>query len=221
MDGLTGGVFAAITRELRVAAPDLLGGLDLVRFWSYKYANAHAEKQEGIKPHADRAYANLNLWLTPDEASLNAEANGMTVFGVGADDEASFDAWQQPDSPARMARLQRDAGVTDTRVPYKCNRIVLFNSRLVHKTGVPGKALAFRPGYANRRINLTWLFGHAAFADHKPDTAYDGRGRFVAAAAAPRKAAPAFPPLPLRSFDDAEDPPPPTARRRAFSITGL
>lgn len=35
---------------------------------------------------------------------------------------------------------------------------------LVHETGAPGKPLAFAPGYANRRINLTWLFGDAAFA---------------------------------------------------------
>jgi hypothetical protein len=42
------------------------------------------------------------------------------------------------------------------RVPYKQNRMVIFNSNLFHESQTP----RFRPGYTNRRINLTLLFGH-------------------------------------------------------------
>jgi len=41
------------------------------------------------------------------------------------------------------------------RVPYRCNRMVMFNSNLVHKTD----EFEFRPGFTNRRINITMLFG--------------------------------------------------------------
>lgn len=237
VDGMTGGVFATITAELRAAMPDLVGDLDLVRFWSYKYANVDRDAQSGIRPHGDMAFVNLNLWVTPDAASLDDAANGMTVFDHGADSLADFEAWQRDDTAARMDALRRETRVAATTVHYRCNRIVLFNSRLIHQTGAPRKPLRFAPGYANRRVNLTWLFGRAAFAARKPGTVYDGRGRFVAAPAAPTPESPpprmtrAAPDAPLDAaalrallgrFDDV-DPPPATARRnrRSFSLTEL
>ncbi len=42
------------------------------------------------------------------------------------------------------------------RVPYKCNRAAIFDSSFVHRS-LPAR---FRPGMRNRRINLTFLFGH-------------------------------------------------------------
>ena len=41
-------------------------------------------------------------------------------------------------------------------VPYNENRVVLFNSDLFHETD----RLEFKPGYENRRINITMLFGN-------------------------------------------------------------
>ena len=41
------------------------------------------------------------------------------------------------------------------QVPYKENRLVMFDSALFHKTD----DFTFRRGYLNRRINLTLLFG--------------------------------------------------------------
>ena len=41
-------------------------------------------------------------------------------------------------------------------VPYAENRVVLFNSNLFHETD----RLVFKPGYENRRINITMLFGN-------------------------------------------------------------
>jgi hypothetical protein len=40
-------------------------------------------------------------------------------------------------------------------VPYRENRAVLFESRLFHRSDAPH----FAPGYENRRINVTLLFG--------------------------------------------------------------
>ena len=40
-------------------------------------------------------------------------------------------------------------------VPYRQNRVVIFDSDLFHRTD----DLDFHPGYENRRINVTMLFG--------------------------------------------------------------
>ena len=41
-------------------------------------------------------------------------------------------------------------------VPYAENRVVMFNSNLFHETDI----FKFKPGYENRRINVTMLFGY-------------------------------------------------------------
>ena len=48
-----------------------------------------------------------------------------------------------------------DAGAKSQTVPYRANRAVIFDSDLFHETDV----LKFKPGYENRRINITMLFG--------------------------------------------------------------
>jgi hypothetical protein len=40
-------------------------------------------------------------------------------------------------------------------VPYRANRAVIFDSDLFHETDV----IHFKPGYENRRINVTLLYG--------------------------------------------------------------
>ena len=42
-----------------------------------------------------------------------------------------------------------------TRIPYKQNRLVIFDSALFHKTDF----FKFKEGYKDRRINLTIMFG--------------------------------------------------------------
>ena len=51
--------------------------------------------------------------------------------------------------------LAKITGGDNTVVPYRQNRLVMFNSALFHKTD----RLRFKKGYLNRRINLTFLFG--------------------------------------------------------------
>jgi hypothetical protein len=59
-------------------------------------------------------------------------------------------------SKAVEALLEAD-GWANVSVPYRENRMVIFDSALFHKTD----ALDFKAGYGNRRINLTFLFGEA------------------------------------------------------------
>jgi len=40
-------------------------------------------------------------------------------------------------------------------IPYRANRAVIFDSDLFHQTDT----IRFKPGYCNRRINVTLLYG--------------------------------------------------------------
>ena len=42
-----------------------------------------------------------------------------------------------------------------TTVSYRANRMVIFDSRLFHRT----QDFCFKTGYKERRINLTFLYG--------------------------------------------------------------
>ena len=42
------------------------------------------------------------------------------------------------------------------KVPHLANRCVLFDSKLIHRTD----EMHFKPGYENRRVNVTLLYGN-------------------------------------------------------------
>lgn len=156
--GLHNDLTKQITRELRVALPDLLGKEVLKNFWSYKYDNRFSHS--GIKMHADGAKVNMNMWLTPDDAVLDPEAAGITIFDFGVDTAELFELSQSASRRKELHELMIAAGVRDAVIPHKRNRMVMFNSRLIHQSGHPHKPMRFKEGYENRRISMTWLFGN-------------------------------------------------------------
>lgn len=134
-----------IVAELREALPLTLCDLKLTEFWFYKYDD---ELISGIAVHADPAGVSINVWLTPDEASEEPDDSGLIVYRVHA-----------PSSRMRDDDIQRylDEHAWNNRsVTYKQNRAIIFESELFHRTGMNIK---FKPGYTNRRINFTLLFG--------------------------------------------------------------
>lgn len=146
-DGFGCELLLQIARELRERMPDLLGPHHLNQMWAYIYD----QRMQGITAHADPAAVNLNFWITPDEANLEPGSGGLIVSRREAPRDWNFDEYNN-----RPEVL--DAYVaTDDRVvvPHRCNRMVMFNSNLVHKTD----DFSFRPGFTNRRINITMLFG--------------------------------------------------------------
>jgi hypothetical protein len=56
----------------------------------------------------------------------------------------------------RFDAFIRDHGGTPHRIGHRRNRALLFSSDAVHAT----ESVDFRPGYFNRRINITMLFGY-------------------------------------------------------------
>jgi hypothetical protein len=105
--------------------------------------------------HADEAAVNVNLWITPDEANSEPGSTGLTIWDRAAPDAWDFNAFNNEQSVDTIQGFLRTAGAKPVPITYRCNRAMIFDSTLFHA----GNQIRFAPGYENRRINLTLLFG--------------------------------------------------------------
>ena len=121
--------------------------------WGYIYDS----QMSGITAHADPAAVNVNFWIVPDEANLDPDRGGLVVSKREAPAEWDFQDYNN--RPGVLEAFMNES--EQVRVPHRCNRMVMFNSNLVHKTD----AFRFRPGLTNRRINVTMLFGDRRGSD--------------------------------------------------------
>ena len=151
-EGFDHPVLVALARELGKRLSGIVAGHRLTQMWAFSYGQAGG----GTRKHADKAAVNVNLWITPDEACPDPEAAGLTVHDVAAPPDWGFADYNL--DPMRLERLVERDGRSPVQVPYRCNRAVIFDSSLIHESG----DVRFRPGYANRRINVTLLFGERA-----------------------------------------------------------
>ena len=146
-DGFAGELTLRLAEELRERLPGLLGRHPLLNMWAYRYDS----RMSGIQTHADAAAVNVNFWITPDEANLEPERGGLDLYTREAPLDWDFERYNEDqDAIARHV-----AGCEAVRVPYRENRAVVFNSNLFHRTD----DFRFRPGFENRRINITLLYG--------------------------------------------------------------
>ena len=148
-DGLACPLVLQIAEEFRQTLPEIFQDHRLLQCWAFKYDSS----LDGIEVHADAAAVNVNFWVTPDDANLSPESGGLIVYK----DEAPLD-WRFTAYNADQARIRQflaDHNSDKMVVPHRQNRVVLFNSDLFHETD----RFTFKPGYENRRINVTMLFG--------------------------------------------------------------
>ena len=96
---------------------------------------------------------NVNFWITPDAANLDLKSGGLVIWDKAAPLDWHF-AKYNADESAAYDFLARSGAQTVT-VPYRANRAVIFDSNLFHKTDT----IRFAPGYENRRMNITMLYG--------------------------------------------------------------
>ena len=148
-------LLAQIGEELQSRFPAIFDGHGMGLLWGFKYDSSLG----GINVHADQAAVNVNFWITPDEANLDPEHGGLVVWDVTAPLEWGFDQYNGDAVATR--KFLADTGAKPHTVPYRANRAVIFDSDLFHETDV----LAFKPGYENRRINITMLFGRRVATD--------------------------------------------------------
>ena len=149
VDGFATGLALQIADELRARLPGIFGRHRLEQLWAYKYDS----RLQGIATHADFAAVNVNFWVTPDEANRDPTCGGLVIHKAHAPSDWAFRTYNA--DSARMAEFLEEAGDEPVTVPYRQNRVVIFDSDLFHRTD----DLDFRPGYENRRINVTMLFG--------------------------------------------------------------
>lgn len=147
--GFSAPLLAQIAEEFRSVFSGICGDLPLKYAWAFKYDSA----MEGVHIHADDALVNVNFWITPDEANLDPHSGGLLVWDVPAPRNWDFSKFAS-DQAATRDFLARNNAKSIT-VPYRANRAVIFDSRLLHQTD----KIRFRPGYSNRRINVTLLYG--------------------------------------------------------------
>lgn len=148
-DGFSCPLIVQIAEEMRAVLPGIFKHHTLRTLWAFK----HSERIEGVQIHADFAAVNVNLYTTPDDANLDPETGGLLVWPVAAPLDWEFKKFNA-DSNA-LEKLVEESGAEAIRAPHRQNRAVLFDSDLLHKTD----ELHFKPGYENRRINVTMLFG--------------------------------------------------------------
>eukprot|EP00296_Roombia_truncata_P007533 JP445972.1.p1 GENE.JP445972.1~~JP445972.1.p1 ORF type:complete len:602 (-),score=197.56 JP445972.1:761-2566(-) len=140
-----------IASELRAAFPSIFKDLGLTHMWAVKY---EGNGKEGFKLHTDDSAVQLNMWLTPDEANLG-EYGGMVIHKAAVPKEMLSTDFHNPEDKRRMNQFLKDSEAGKMRIPYKQNRAVLFQSNLYHGSD----EFDFKPGFTNRRINVTFLFG--------------------------------------------------------------
>jgi hypothetical protein len=142
---------------------------ELNMIWAYKYDNTPLSEitdeddlrtkfqssREGIGVHADDALVNINIWLTPDSANADPISGGLVIY-----DEVAPKDWdiRGDDRAADASDRMREKwfGRANVTIPYRQNRMVLFDSLRYHRTD----SYNFKKGYRNRRINLTLLYGN-------------------------------------------------------------
>ena len=147
--GFNSPLLAQIVEEFRTVFSDICGEHGLKYIWGFKYDST----MDGIAIHADAAAVNVNFWITPDEANLDPESGGLVVWDVAAPLDWDFTKFNTDEKAIRDFLAK--SGAKPVVIPYRANRAVIFDSDLFHQTDT----IRFKPGYRNRRINVTLLYG--------------------------------------------------------------
>lgn len=139
-----------IAEEMQFVFPNVIGKKHpLLQMWAYKYRH----NQPSTHPHADFAAVNVNFWITPDGANQNSESGGLIIYDIEAPMDWDFDAYNRQGD--KISTFLKSSDAKCIVIPYRCNRAIIFNSDLFHATA----PLEFRPGYINKRVNITMLYG--------------------------------------------------------------
>jgi Flp pilus assembly protein TadD len=142
-------LLAQVAKEFARAYPAIFEDHPLLFAWAFKYEQG----KRGTKIHADFAAVNVNFWITPDAANEDPDTGGLLVWDVAAPLDWDFARYNANDEAIRD--FLKQSGARPTRIPHRANRAVIFDSDLFHETDI----MSFRPGYTDRRINITLLYG--------------------------------------------------------------
>jgi hypothetical protein len=150
-DGFNCPLLLQIAEELQLTLPRVIGNrYPLRQLWGFK---SGPTLPADATTHADFAAVNVNFWITPDDANLDASCGGLIVYDVDAPLHWDFRTYNGR-SDVIKPFLHRQQS-RPTKIPYRQNRAVIFNSDLFHGTD----RVNFKQGYENLRVNITFLYG--------------------------------------------------------------
>ena len=159
-NGFNPPVLSTLSLEMVQSMPEVFNNTNkrnLSQMWAFKYES----KCPGIDIHADFAALNVNFWITPTEANKDydkekdiGKTGGMWIWDTGAPPDWDFTRYNGDDKKEVIEFLEKNDSKA-VYIPYKYNRCVMFDSNLFHKTA----DVNFHPGFDNKRINVTMLFG--------------------------------------------------------------
>ena len=150
-DGLACPLLLEIAEDLRQTFSSIFQNHKLLRLWAYKYDS----QRPGINVHADDAAVNVNFWVTPNSANLDPDSGGLVLYHKAAPEDWPYDVNYTGDNTGHIEKYLEAQNSDKTIIPYAENRAIIFNSSLFHETDT----IRFKPGYENRRISITLLFG--------------------------------------------------------------
>jgi tetratricopeptide (TPR) repeat protein len=150
-DGLACPLMAQIAEEISTTFPQIIGAHGFRYLGAFKYDSTLST---GTNTHADNAAVNVNFYIAPDEANLDADSGGMDIWDVSVPPHEDMRTYNSDEAAARAFLSRSNARLT--RIPHRANRAVIFKSDLFHKTS----DCRFREGYLNKRINVSLLFGN-------------------------------------------------------------
>ena len=158
--GFSPQTLSTLSLEMVTKLPNIFNDTNkrnLSQMWAFKYES----KCPGIDIHADFAAVNVNFWITPTEANRDydkekdvGKTGGMWIWDKGAPPDWDFTRYNGDDKTEVLDFLE-EKNSNAVYIPYKYNRCVMFDSNLFHKTA----EVNFLPGFDNKRMNVTMLFG--------------------------------------------------------------
>ena len=92
--------------------------------------------------------------MSQEEMSRSGSGGGLIIYNDAPEDGPKGWVGDRAQNIEELNRMKW-AGRRNVTVPYRRNRMVLFDSGRFHRSA----SYNFKPGYKNRRINLTYLFG--------------------------------------------------------------
>eukprot|EP01043_Picozoa_sp_COSAG02_P043254 COSAG02_NODE_3753_length_6282_cov_25.845221_7_plen_159_part_00 len=121
--------------------------------------------EKGSAELSEQTTGGLVVWMKePSDVGIggkrrgNHSTGGSTTSKNGQDTLASswdFNKFNSAHPPTKAWMEDFVEGSPRVSVPYRCNRMVLFKSSLLHKTS----RCTFKPGYLNRRVRIFTSFG--------------------------------------------------------------
>jgi urease beta subunit len=142
---MTQGMQEFLSRANEFIYNNVSTNLELIDYWALLYS-----KNTDGNMHADFGQVTLTYWLTPDRSNCNPETGGLIIYDVQRPSKSGANIYLA--SGEKSKDLVGRESKTNVIVPYRANRVVIFDSSHYHKTHSPQFDISCTSGM---RMNIT------------------------------------------------------------------